>query len=314
MNPAGSWPQTPAEVVDRLPLLTAAEEVELAHAIEAGVLAGERLELARADVVDDPLLEQELCALVQLGAQAHERMVLANLRLVHFWARRRLGAGATGALSFEDLVSEGTFGLLRGVQKFDFTLGFKFSTYASWWIRQWMQRAVARSTAATIDHRTLEQLACLYAAEEDLHVELHRQPLAGELAERMGTTVRHVQYLRQASQRAASLDAPLTGRGGLPAGVLGDLLADSSPDGLAGVITADLALQVQQLLRQLPLRERRVLTLRFGLTGEPHSVEQAAAALGVTQPMVRSALQSALSRLRNAAGVDALHIYLEEAA
>ena len=91
VNPAGSWPQTPAEVVDRLPLLTAAEEVELAHAIEAGVLAGERLELARADVVDDPLLEQELCALVQLGAQAHERMVLANLRLVHSWARRRLG-------------------------------------------------------------------------------------------------------------------------------------------------------------------------------------------------------------------------------
>lgn len=301
------WPTAPADVA-RLDLLTAVEEVELARSIEAGLLAQERLDLGG---IRDPLLVADLRRLVYLGERARDRMVLANLRLVHFWARRRWLAGGSGGLSLEDLVSEGTLGLIRGVQKFDFTLGFKFSTYSSWWIRQRMQRAVARSTAATVDHRTLEELARLAATVDDLTGSFGRTPSETELADDMGTTVRRIRELRSISRQAVSLDATLGEDSRM---TIGDVVtAPAGDDGLAEAVAGDMRLQVQRLLRALSDRERRVLSLRFGLAGEPHTVEEAAVALGVTAEMVRDALNNALARLRAADGVGGLHVFLEAA-
>lgn len=294
-----------------VPLLRAEQEVELAHAIEAGLLAAEKL---ATRTVRDPQLVMDLHRLVRLGRDANERFVLANLRLVEFWARRRWLAGANGGLSLEDLVAEGMVGLVHAVEMFDFTLGWKFSTYASWWIRQKQQRASARNTAATIPHHVLQQLAELHAVREDLTDQLRRAPDEAEVAAALRTTRQHVRELGFIERRAVSLDQQLGRVSGQSRATLGDLLPDASADVDAEVCDLDLSREVRRLLQGLTSREQRVLSLRFGLAGhEPHTVDETARVLGVPAALVRDALTGALGKLRAHDDVEALHIFLEAA-
>lgn len=296
------------------PALRAEEEVELAKAIEAGLLAGERL----AAGVPDPALAADYGRLVRLGRDANTRMVLANVRLAAWWASKRVLAGGNGSMSLEDLTAEGALGVVHAVEMFDFTLGFKFSTYASYWVRQRLQRAAARSTAAVVPHATLALLAQMGAAREDLLEDLGRQPSDAELAERMELTVRAVRDLQRVQRTAMSLDADLgAGAGNSVRGramTLADGLADAERVDET-VCDLDLPLQVHRLLSNLTPRERRVVALRFGMGGhEPHDVAETARALAVDEAMVRAALAGALTKLRSADGVEELHVYLEQAA
>lgn len=296
-----------------VPRLRAEEEVELARAIEAGLLAAERL---ATRTTRDPQLLMDLHRLVRLGRDANERFVLANVRLVEFWARRRWLAGSNGGLALEDLVAEGMVGLVHAVEMFDFTLGYKFSTYASWWIRQRQQRAAARNTAATIPFEVLGQLAELHSAREDLAGRLGRPAGEGELADAMGTTRQRVRELSFIDRSAVSLDRELSagGRGTGTRRTVGDLLEDDAPAVDGQVCELDLRRQVRGLVQTLMPREQRVLALRFGLQGqEPHTVEETAKVLDVPPALVRQALDGALSKLRDNGDAESLHVYLEAA-
>lgn len=289
-----------------LDLLTAEEEVHLAHAIEAGLLAHERLDAG----VDDLELRVDLKQLVRLGERAMERFLVCNLRLVAFWARRRWLAGGSGSLSLEELYGEGVLGLIHALEMFDFTLGFKFSTYSSNWIRNHICRAAGRSGATHVPEYVQVEIARVLRTVEDLTDKLHRQPTDAEVARELGITARRVAELRGYLRSAHSLDATF---GQMEKTTLADVLAD--PTDLTDLICErQLQQHVGALLAALSTREQNVLTLRFGLAGQdPHTVEETAALLDVQPAMVRDCLTGALAKLRAHGDVEQLHAFLEAA-
>jgi RNA polymerase primary sigma factor len=247
----------------RHPLLTAAEEVRLAKRIERG----------------DPA--------------AKTRMIESNLRLVVSIAKQYRGLG----LPFDDLIQEGAIGLNRAVEKFDWRRGHKFSTYATWWIRQAVQRALSRQARTIrLPIHVLERQHRLLVAASDLESALGREPTRHELCEATGLTLRQLDETVQACQPPASLEQPVASEAD---DLLADLLADdTATDPFEHAAIRDEQLRVRQAVATLPDRERRVLEERFGLTGgEGRTLEEIGARIGVTRERVRQLEKQALLNL-----------------
>jgi RNA polymerase sigma factor (sigma-70 family) len=269
-------------------LLSAEEEVDLAKQIEAGLYA-EHL-LAQADRRYDP---QSLAEVARQGRAAFTRFVEANVRLAAFFARRRVGAGAGYGLSLEDLTSEGVLGVVRGVCKFDYTLGYKFSTYASWWIRNFQQQAVIASSLAKLSPRETAALTAWMMSEQDLLTELHRAPTLEEIAAAAGTTVKMVQKVRDMLRPPAALDQPICGQSPR---TYADLLAAREEP------VEDQPAHVEELLAVLPPRERAVVVDAFGLAGGPaRSVEELARSYRLPAATIEGVLDRAVCAMRAAA-------------
>jgi RNA polymerase primary sigma factor len=252
--------------IGRYPLLTAAQEVALAKRVERGDRA------------------------------AKERMINCNLRLVVHVAKRYRGHG----VPFGDLIQDGVIGLNRAVEKFDYRKGFKFSTYATWWIRQAVQRSVAgQARTIRVPTHVHERRQTLNRHARKLETELGRPATPEELAKASGLKLQHVEEALSVPEARASLNSPV----GDDDGELGDLFADENaddPEELAEDALRSLA--VREALAQLPERERRILELRFGIDGEPKSLEAIGAELGLTRERIRQLETQALARLTNDLG------------
>jgi RNA polymerase primary sigma factor len=279
--------------VGRHPLLTKQDEVELSQAYEQGLDA--HLQLAHAPSTLDPAARARLQAQADRGEWARRKMIESNLRLVVSIARR---FSATG-LPLGDLVQEGNLGLLRAVEKFDWRKGFKFSTYATWWIRQAIARGAADRGARAIrlPVHVDEQVGRLRRTQTRLHEALGREPTDAELAADLDMAVEKVHRLKDTAQAITSLDTPIGDDGA----ALQDFLEDEQavgPDELAVEAVGREALE--QVLQALPERERQVLVLRFGLdSGTPRTLEEVGAVMGFSRERARQVERDALAALRS---------------
>ena len=273
-------------------LLTAAEETYLAIWIEAGLYA-EHLLARGCHGVHDPLLLHEVA---QTGRAAFERFVMSNQRLAAWWARRRASRRAAGGLDVEDLTSEGMLGIVRAVCKFDHTKGYKFSTYASYWVRHFQQRAVmSAASATTVTSRDYELAMSVLAAEDALVGENSRFPTDSELAHYLSTTVSVIEHARDMLRPALSLDR--SAFSDTPDGPrLGDLILLDIDDGSAPYPSE---VEPTALLAVLTSRERTVIAEVFGLVrGTPSTVGEVAKAHRVSAEKVTQLVEVALTKLR----------------
>ncbi|TDC52133.1 sigma-70 family RNA polymerase sigma factor [Jiangella ureilytica] len=278
--------------ISTTPLLSAAQEVELARRIEAGVFAASLLD---GGVYGDAS-RAELEALVRDGEQAKDHMIRANLRLVVSAARKYY---RNSGLPFLDIVQEGNLGLIRAVEKFDYTKGFKFSTYAMWWIRQAIERGKAeRARTIRLPVHVLETLSKIGKAERKLAVSLGREPTADELAAETDLAPARVTELRRISRDTVSLDTPLGDEGSAS---IGDLIEDTETPQATDVIEFKvLGEQVRELVGTLAPREALIVSMRFGLEdGEQHTLQEVAERVGLTKERVRQLEKLALSELRD---------------
>jgi RNA polymerase sigma factor (sigma-70 family) len=277
--------------IGRVPLLTAEEEVDLAKRFHAGLAAKELLTAPGIPASTKLRLRR----LIEDGARAQERLVTANLRLVVSVARRYLGRG----LSLLELVQEGNLGLMRGVEKFDHTKGYKFSTYATWWIRQALTRGTAnKARAVRLPVHVHELVAKVRRTEFELLQVLGRDPTDEEVAEDLGLTVPRLRELRLAGREITSLDRAIGEDGET---TLGDLVRDEDAPDPETVAATELARQeVAAALDQLHERERGVLELRYGLSGdEPRTLEEIGDLYGVTRERIRQIEKKTLAKLRH---------------
>jgi RNA polymerase primary sigma factor/RNA polymerase nonessential primary-like sigma factor len=277
------------------PLLTAEDEVRLAERMEAGVRALEELE--QADVSEpapSPEWRRELERAVCDGQAAKDHMVRANLRLVVALAKRHAHRG----LPLLDVIQEGNLGLIRAVEKFDHTKGFKFSTYATWWIRQAIERGVAtHARTVRLPMHVVEQLHKLAKVERRLQLNLGREPTPEEVAGESGLAPDKVLWLRRVGRDAVSLDTPVDETGDT---VVGDLIPDT--DVLQAPEVAEyqaLAEELREAVGTLAPREALILSLRYGLhDGRPRTLEQVARHVGLTRERVRQLEKESLAHLR----------------
>ncbi len=288
--------------VGRVPLLTAEEEVELAQRIERGRLARE--ELARGNVT--PRRRQELQRLIEDGWAAREHLITANSRLVISVAKKYMGRG----VPFLDLIQEGNIGLIRAAKKFDYRRGHKFSTYATWWIRQAVTRAIAdQGRTIRVPVHMGDQINKLLRVQHQLTQRLGREPTVEELAEALEVTPQKVENMIQVARRPLSLETPTDDE---EDSVLGDFIQDEefpAPDDTA---TYNLLREhLEAVLEGLPPREVRILQLRYGLLdGQAYTLEEVGRKMGVTRERVRQIEAQALSRLRHPAIRRKLREYL----
>ena len=289
--------------IGRVPLLTAAEEVELARAIEAGLFAQDRLE-RDADV--DASLRAELRQLVWQGREAKRRLIEANLRLVVSVAKRYIGRG----LPLLDLVQEGNVGLIRAVEKFDYRKGYKFSTYATWWIRQAISRALAdQSRTIRMPVHVVESMNKVLRVQRRLLQELGHEPSPRELAVETGLEITRVVDLLSFAYEPVSLHTPV---GEATENELGDLIEDADTETPADFV-AQLMLKdhLDTVLGSLGEREQAVVRLRYGLDdGEARTLEEVGRHFGVTRERVRQIEAKTLSKLRRGRFAAALREYL----
>jgi RNA polymerase primary sigma factor len=291
----------------RVPLLTAEEEVALAKRMEAAIWARERLE--NAD--EDSLLwseEQALREVVLDGDAAQEHLIRANARLVISVAKKYIGRG----VPFLDLIQEGNIGLIRATNKFEYQRGHKFSTYATWWIRQAVSRAVAdQGRTIRVPVHMGDQLNRMRRVQLQLLQELGRDPKIEELAIGMETTPDKVENLLEISRRPVSLETPIDDEGD---STFGDFVEDvNSPAPAEEVATHLLQEQIQQALDKLPPREAQILRLRYGLAdGRVYTLEEVGQTIGVTRERVRQLEAQALNRLRQSSAHVILRDYLFE--
>ncbi len=290
--------------VGRYALLTAEREVELAKAIEAGERAEKRI-LARTK--QDAHKRRKDEKLRAEGRRAREEMINANLRLVIALARKYRWTG----LPLLDLIQEGNIGLMRGVVKFDWRKGFKFSTYATWWIRQAIQRGVAdRSRVIRLPVHVHELLLQISRAKISLEAELGREATDAEIAERAWIPYDRVRELRRMGSYVLSLETPVGQEGDA---TLGEFVPDEKAgerfdDVLAG-ISHDEAMKVVATLNE---REQRIIAMRFGLTGEqPLTLEEVGKVFSLTRERIRQLEAKALSKLRHPSRSAALRIEVE---
>jgi RNA polymerase sigma factor (sigma-70 family) len=279
--------------IGRVALLTAEEEVDLAKRYQAGMAAKARLREGSLTSRQREHLEH----LVADGQRAQERLVTANLRLVVSVARRYLGRG----LSLLELVQEGNLGLMRGVEKFDHTKGYKFSTYATWWIRQALTRGTAnKARAVRLPVHVHELVAKVRRAEFELLQVLGRDPTDEEVAETLGITEERLLELRLAGREITSLDRTVGEDGET---TLGELVPDDDAPDPELVAAREMArMEVNAALAELHERERGVLELRYGLAGqEPRTLEEIGELYGVTRERIRQIEKSTLAKLRHPA-------------
>jgi RNA polymerase primary sigma factor len=286
--------------IGRVRLLTAAEETELARDVEAGVLAAHALQ-SGADRAD----EDDLRILVAMGESARQRMIQANLRLVVATAKRYIGIG----MSLLDLVQEGNLGLMRAVDGFDYQRGFRFSTYATWWIRQAITHALnEQGRTIRVPQQVASEVQRAVRTQREMFHESGRMPTMVELAAALAVTVERVRDLLGWANAPVSLHTP-AGDGEY---VLGDLLPDhGAQQALGGVFDGLMRRDVTAALASLDPREREILTLRFGLVdGQARTLEDLAAQMGISRERVRQIESRALARLRRADSRGALISYL----
>ncbi|WP_328868857.1 sigma-70 family RNA polymerase sigma factor [Streptomyces sp. NBC_00287] len=277
------------------PLLTAEDEVRLAQRIEAGVRAVEELEEADAGERDlGPERRRELDTVARDGVAAKDHMIRANLRLVVAMAKRHAHRG----VPLLDVIQEGNLGLIRAVEKFDHTKGFKFSTYATWWIRQAIERGLAQhARTVRLPMHVVEELRKLGKIERRLQFDLGRAPTAEEVAQDSGFTEDRIGWLRRVGRHAVSLDTPVDEAGET---VIGDLIPDTEVLQAANVAEYQaLAQDLRKAIGTLAPREAMILSLRYGLhDGEQRTLEQVARHVGLTRERVRQLEKQSLARLR----------------
>jgi RNA polymerase primary sigma factor len=291
--------------IGKVPLLTAEEEVDLAKRIEAGLFASEKVATTTKKVPDK--LRRELEAIERDGQIAKRKLVEANLRLVVSIAKRYVGRG----MLFLDLIQEGNLGLIRAVEKFDYTKGYKFSTYATWWIRQAITRAIAdQARTIRIPVHMVETINKLIRIQRQLLQDLGREPTPEEIAHEMDLTPEKVREILKVSQEPVSLETPI---GEEEDSHLGDFIEDS--DAVVPIDAASFILLQEQLdsvLHTLSEREKKVIQLRFGLTdGHPRTLEEVGREFGVTRERIRQIESKTLSKLRHPSRSQKLRDYLE---
>ncbi|HEX3965865.1 MAG TPA: RNA polymerase sigma factor RpoD [Trebonia sp.] len=289
--------------IGRVPLLTAEDEVELAKSIEAGLYADEKLSGGY------PLLGAERADLEWLaadGVRAKQRLIEANLRLVVSIAKRYIGRG----LVFLDLIQEGNLGLIRAVEKFDYTRGYKFSTYATWWIRQAITRAIAdQARTIRVPVHMVETINKLARVTRQLHQELGREATVEEIAGEMGIESDRVAEIQRIAQEPVSLQSPI----GEEESDLGDFIEDADAvvpiEAAAFIMLQD---QLDRVLCELSDREQRIIQLRFGLMdGHPRTLEEVGREFGVTRERIRQIESKTLTKLRHPSRALLLREYLD---
>jgi RNA polymerase primary sigma factor len=289
--------------IGRVPLLTAEEEVDLAKRVEAGVVANA---LLTADAPDVALRRVALRRVERSGDVSRRRLVESNLRLVVSIAKRYMGRG----MMFLDLIQEGNLGLLRAVEKFDYTRGYKFSTYATWWIRQAITRAIAdQARTIRIPVHMIETIQKVVRTQRELHQQLGREATLQELGDRLELRPERVEEILEIAREPVSLETPV----GEDEASLGDFIEDSQAVVPADAVTVILLReQLHEVLDTLTERERRVVELRFGMVdGEPHTLEEVGSAFGVTRERIRQIETKTLSKLRHPSRSQQLRDYLE---
>jgi RNA polymerase primary sigma factor len=288
--------------IGRVPLLTAEQEVDLAKRVDAGVEAAVMI----ASTADPSERRTMLLGVVDDGERSRSGLVQANLRLVVSVAKRYVGRG----LSLLDLIQEGNLGLIRAVEKFDYARGYKFSTYATWWIRQAISRAIAdQARTIRIPVHMIETINRLLRAQRTLTQQLGREPTAEEIAQVMDLTPERVREIQKLALDPVSLEAPV---GGEDNASLGDFIEDD--DAVVPVDAASFVFmrkQVEDILETLTERERELLRMRFGLDGgQPKTLSEVGDAFGVTRERVRQIEAKVLSKLRHPSRADPLREFL----
>ncbi|MER6531683.1 RNA polymerase sigma factor [Streptomyces sp. NPDC001508] len=290
--------------IGRIPLLTAADEVELARRVEAGLFAEEKLG-STPDL--DSRLAHDLDRLVVLGRMAKRRLIEANLRLVVSVAKRYVGRG----LTMLDLVQEGNLGLIRAVEKFDYARGYKFSTYATWWIRQAMSRALAdQARTIRVPVHVVELINRVVRVQRRMLQERGHEPTPEEVAAHLDLPPERVGEVLRLAQEPVSLHAPVGEEDDV---ALGDLIEDG--DAASPVESAAFLLlreHLEAVLSTLGERERKVVQLRYGLAdGRPRTLEEIGRIFGVTRERIRQIESKTLNKLRDHAFADQLRGYLD---
>lgn len=287
-----------------VPLLSPEEEFALAVRVEQGRAA--RAELLRGNVRKGTARYRRLEALMQDGLQARDHLIKANTRLVVSVAKRYLGCG----IPFLDLIQEGNLGLMRAVEKYDVHRGFRFSTYATWWIRQAITRAIAdQGRTIRLPVHMVDRVRQIYRAMHELEQSLGRPPSAEELAQELGLDMRKVQWSLKVALLPLSLDTPI---GDEEDAELGAFIEDEvSPLPMQVAYNSMLRERIEEVLATLPPREARVLRLRFGLeTGTPYTLEEVGEKFGLTRERIRQIEGKALQRLRHPRRARLLKDYL----
>ncbi|WP_433721365.1 RNA polymerase sigma factor [Actinoplanes sp. CA-051413] len=294
--------------IGKVPLLNAEQEVELAKRIEAGLYAAERLRAC--DEGEEKLernFERDLRWIGRDGERAKNHLLEANLRLVVSLAKRYTGRG----MAFLDLIQEGNLGLIRAVEKFDYTKGYKFSTYATWWIRQAITRAMAdQARTIRIPVHMVEVINKLGRIQRELLQDLGREPTPEELAKEMDITPEKVLEIQQYAREPISLDQTIGDEGDSQ---LGDFIEDSEAVVAVDAVSFSLLQdQLQQVLQTLSEREAGVVRLRFGLTdGQPRTLDEIGQVYGVTRERIRQIESKTMSKLRHPSRSQVLRDYLD---
>ncbi|MCP2243172.1 RNA polymerase sigma factor [Lentzea rhizosphaerae] len=294
--------------IGKVALLNAEEEVELAKRIEAGLYAAERVRRSEEEAEKlTPQLRRDLRWIVRDGERAKNHLLEANLRLVVSLAKRYTGRG----MAFLDLIQEGNLGLIRAVEKFDYTKGYKFSTYATWWIRQAITRAMAdQARTIRIPVHMVEVINKLGRIQRELLQDLGREPTPEELAKEMDITPEKVLEIQQYAREPISLDQTIGDEGDSQ---LGDFIEDSEAvvavDAVSFTLLQD---QLQSVLATLSEREAGVVRLRFGLTdGQPRTLDEIGQVYGVTRERIRQIESKTMSKLRHPSRSQVLRDYLD---
>ena len=294
--------------IGKVDLLTASEEVDLAMKIEAGLEATEKLEAAEAGELELTRTEmRRLTRIENVGLEAKQALISANLRLVVSIAKRYVGRG----MLFLDLIQEGNLGLIRAVEKFDYQKGFKFSTYATWWIRQAITRAIAdQARTIRIPVHMVETINKLVRVQRQLLQDLGRDPTPEEIGADMDMSADRVREIQKISQEPVSLETPI---GEEEDSQLGDFIEDSQaivpPDAASFSMLQE---QLTQVLDSLADRERKVIELRFGLVdGHPRTLEEVGREFGVTRERIRQIESKTLAKLRHPSRSSKLKDYIE---
>ena len=294
--------------IGKVDLLTASDEVDLAMKIEAGLDATSKLEAAENGEIKLTRAEmRRLTRVENVGLEAKQALISANLRLVVSIAKRYVGRG----MLFLDLIQEGNLGLIRAVEKFDYEKGFKFSTYATWWIRQAITRAIAdQARTIRIPVHMVETINKLVRVQRQLLQDLGRDPTPEEIGAEMDMTADRVREIQKISQEPVSLETPI---GEEEDSQLGDFIEDSQavvpPDAASFSMLQE---QLTQVLDSLAERERKVIELRFGLVdGHPRTLEEVGREFGVTRERIRQIESKTLAKLRHPSRSSKLKDYIE---